>query len=109
MADGGGHRRIRKTDDGFGAGPAAPARDPDAPPYKVGDTVYLDDTAFEITALRDSEVQLLDPSLSYPIFRAESRESFERMLWRDDRNRPVTDFLAASMEGVNDDLRDRAG
>ena len=91
---------------GLEQAPPAPARDPDAPPYKVGDTVYLDDTAFEITALRDSEVQLLDPSLSYPIFRAESRESFERMLWRDDRNRPVTDFLAASMEGVNDDLRD---
>ena len=91
---------------GLEQAPPALARDPDAPPYKVGDTVYLDDTAFEITAVWDREVQLRDPSLAYPIFRAENREHFERLLWRDDRNRSVTDFLAANLESVNDDLRD---
>lgn len=37
---------------------ADPDRDPDAPPYQVGDTVYLDGTAFEIKEIRDWEVQL---------------------------------------------------
>lgn len=54
--------------------------------YHLGDTVYLDDTAFEITEIRDAEVQLRDPTLYYPIFRAESKESFERLLRQDERN-----------------------
>ncbi len=85
---------------------AAPDRDPDTPPYQVGDTVYLDGTAFEITEIRDWEVQLLDPALSYPIFRAESRENFERLLRQDSRNGAITEFLAADLERINDDLRD---
>lgn len=55
-------------------------------PYQVGDTVYLDDTAFEITEIGTLNVQLRDPSLRYPIFRAESIESFERLLKLDERN-----------------------
>lgn len=85
---------------------AAPDRDPDAPPYQVGDTVYLDGTAFEIKEIRDWEVQLLDRALSYPIFRAESRENFERLLRQDSRNGTITEFLAADLERINDDLRD---
>ncbi len=54
--------------------------------YQVGDTVYLDDTAFRVEQITDREVQLLDPSLAYPIFRAENRENFERMLSQDERN-----------------------
>lgn len=54
--------------------------------YAVGDTVYLDGTAFQITNLTDREVELLDPTLIYPIFRAENRETFERLLRRDSRN-----------------------
>ena len=70
--------------------PAEPVsrRDPIAPPYKVGDTVYLDDTAFEITEVGDYNVQLRDPTLLYPIFRAESRENFEKLLRKDGRNLP---------------------
>ena len=54
--------------------------------YQVGDTVYLDDTAFRVEQITDREVQLRDPSLAYPIFRAENRENFERMLYQDERN-----------------------
>ena len=54
--------------------------------YRVGDTVYLDDTAFRIEEIRDSEVQLLDPSLFYPIFRTENRDWLEQMLRQDGRN-----------------------
>ena len=38
--------------------------------YAVGDTVYIDDTAFRITEIGTNDVQLLDPTLVYPIFRA---------------------------------------
>ena len=54
--------------------------------YQVGDTVYLDDTAFRVEQITDREVQLRDPTLAYPIFRAENRENFERMLSQDERN-----------------------
>jgi len=52
-------------------------------PYSVGDTVYLEDgKAFIITEVRDTSVQLQDPTLRYPIFRAESMESFMRLMAR---------------------------
>ena len=73
-------------------------------PYAVGDTVYLDNTPFEITEVGALNVQLRDPALRYPIFRAESRENFERLLRRDERNAAMTDFLPARSR--NDDLRD---
>ena len=41
---------------------------------------YLDNTAFEITNIRDYDIQLRDPTLLYPIFRAENKANFERML-----------------------------
>ena len=73
-------------------------------PYAVGDTVYLDNTPFEITEVGALNVQLRDPALRYPVFRAESRENFERLLRRDERNVAMTDFLPA--RNKNDDLRD---
>jgi N12 class adenine-specific DNA methylase len=75
-------------------------------PYQVGDTVYLDDKPFEITGIGNVDVQLRDPALSYPIFRAESRENFERLLRRDSRNGPMTDFLATDLKHVDADLRE---
>lgn len=80
-------------------------RDPLAPAYKVGDTVYLDDDPFEITEVRDYEVQLRDPTLLYPIFRSESKESFEELLHRDERNSAITDFLAADLDLTDDDFQ----
>jgi hypothetical protein len=60
-------------------------------PNKVGDTVYLDDAPFEITNIGSFHIQLRDPSLTYPIFRSESRESFECLLRRDSRNGSITE------------------
>ena len=77
-----------------------------APSYKVGDTVYLDNKPFEITGIGSSDVQLRDPALAYPIFRAESRENFERLLRQDSRNGPITELLAADLEHTDADLRE---
>ena len=55
-------------------------------PYKVGDTVYLDNTPFVITEVGHFNVQLRDPSLDYPIFRSESIESLARLQAMDERN-----------------------
>lgn len=73
-------------------------------PYAVGDTVYLENIPFEITEVGALNVQLRDPALRYPVFRAESREKFERLLRRDERNAAMTDYLPA--RNRNDDLRD---
>ena len=54
--------------------------------YDVGDVVYIDDTAFRITEIRESSVELLDPTLLYPVFRAENRETFHHLLEQDERN-----------------------
>ena len=54
--------------------------------YKIGDTVTIEGTEFVIEEISDREVQLRDPKLFYPIFRAESRENFERLLARETEN-----------------------
>lgn len=56
------------------------------PQYKVGDTVYLENTAFVIDKIDQWDVSLLDPTLIYPIFRSENKENFERLLRQDERN-----------------------
>lgn len=58
-------------------------------PYKVGDTVYLDDTTFQIRNIGLFDIQLQDPTLAYPIFRAESKERFMNLLRQDERNRYI--------------------
>ena len=80
--------------------------DPAVPPYNVGDTVYLDDRAHQITELRDDTVELLPTGMSYPIYRAESRERFEQLLREDNRNDFYTEFLPANLDTVDQDLRD---
>lgn len=52
-------------------------------PYSKGDTVYLENgTPFLIEEITDNQVTLRDPSLFYPVLRAESRDSFLRLLER---------------------------
>ena len=58
------------------------------PEYKTGDTVTIEGTEFIIEKISDREVQLRDPKLLYPIFRAESRENFERLLAEETGNIP---------------------
>mgnify|MGYP000030032276 FL=1 len=82
------------------------AYDPATPPYHVGDTVYLDNQEYQITELREDTVQLLPTGMSYPIFRAESRERFEQLLQNDLRNGPVTEFLYVDPEKADQDLRE---
>ncbi|MEY8519288.1 DEAD/DEAH box helicase family protein, partial [Lachnospiraceae bacterium 29-84] len=60
--------------------------EPEKPDYKVGDTVTIEGTEFIIENISDREVQLRDPALFYPIFRAESRENFERLLAEETEN-----------------------
>ncbi len=54
--------------------------------YQAGDTVTIEGTEFIIENISDREVQLRDPKLLYPIFRAESRENFERLLEQETEN-----------------------
>ena len=52
-------------------------------PYSVGDTVYLEDgKPFIIERIGLFDISLRDPSLLYPISRAESRESFAQLMER---------------------------
>ena len=54
-----------------------------APAYQVGDTVYLEDgKPFIIERISPLGIELRDPSLTYPILRAESQESFARLMER---------------------------
>ena len=96
--------------------PEAPAAEPDEVVedpaqeepswnYQVGDTVYLDDTAFRVEQITDREVQLRDPTLAYPIFRAENRENFERMLSQDERNHAVRVDAQAEEKPVTEPIQ----
>lgn len=85
---------------------APPARDPLAPAYQTGDTVYLDDQPFVIEDIGIFDVQLRDPALPIPVFRSESKERFEWLLQKDLRNGPITDFLSADLSRVDADFRE---
>ena len=86
--------------------PDEKADDPSTPIYHVGDTVYLENQEYRITELREDTVQLLPTGMSYPIYRAESRERFEQMLREDARNEATTEFLPLNPETADQDLRD---
>ena len=80
--------------------------DPAALVYHVGDTVYLDNQEYRITELREDTVQLLPTGMSYPIYRAESRERFEQLLRADTRNEALTEFLPINPDTADQDMRD---
>ena len=63
--------------------PTPQTQQQDSFPYSVGDTVYLEDgKAFIIENIGKFDIQMRDPTLLYPIFRAESRENFARLMER---------------------------
>ena len=75
------------------------------PQYVVGDTVLLEDgKSFLITEINanNGEVQLQDQSLRYPVFRAESKARFERLLKTHSGNEkffvPVTPEVVTEVE-----------
>ena len=80
--------------------------DPAAPVYAVGDTVYIEDDAYQITELREDTVQLLPTGMVYPIYRAERKEQFEQLLRADRRNAYYTEFLPIDPDKADQDLRD---
>ena len=84
---------------------ASPEEAPDgtgvAPfPYAVGDTVRLEDgKPFLIEEVGTFTIRLRDPSLAYPLIRAESRESFARLMER----YPQTTLSSAQNFRITDD------
>ena len=84
---------------------ASPEEAPDgtgeAPfPYAVGDTVRLEDgKPFVIEEAGTFTIRLRDPSLAYPLIRAESRESFARLMER----YPQTALSSAQNFRITDD------
>ena len=84
----------------------SPARDPLAPAYQVGDTVYVDDRRYVIASIGQTHVQIEDTAQQYPSPRPERIADFEQLLMRDRRNNEITAFLAAHLPDTNDDLRD---
>ena len=105
-----GNSRVTVSDEEYAAARGTvrerTSYDPTVPPYHVGDIVYLDDRAHQITELRDDTVQLLPTGMSYPIYRAERQEQFEQLLRADNRNDFYTEFLPANPDAVDQDLRD---
>lgn len=81
-------------------------RDPLASAYGAGDFVYLEDKEYKITSLERGQVELLDPTLAYPVYRTETRADFERLLRQDQRNGAITEFLPADLERFDQDLRE---
>ena len=62
---------------------SAPVPQKDKFPYSVGDTVYLENgKPYIIESIGVFDITLSDPMLFYPISRAESRESFARLMER---------------------------
>lgn len=86
--------------------PQRTSYDPAAPVYAVGDTVYIEDDAYQITELREDTVQLLPTGMVYPIYRAERKEQFEQLLRADRRNAYYTEFLSIDPDKADQDLRD---
>ena len=86
--------------------PQRTSYDPAAPVYAVGDTVYIEDDAYQITELREDTVQLLPTGMVYPIYRAERKEQFEQLLRADRRNAYYTEFLPINPDKADQDLRD---
>ena len=81
-------------------------RDPLASAYKPGDTVYLDDTEYEIEGIGIFDVDLSYRSSDLPALRTESKANFERLIQQDERNRFITDFFPANLEQFSPDLRE---
>ena len=77
------HRRHAPEEAVAEAPETAPAPQREPFPYSVGDTVYLENgKPYIIESVGVFDITLSDPTLFYPISRAESRESFARLMER---------------------------
>ena len=68
--------------------PANPAPPPFAYDLHPGDTMYMDGRRFIVDEVRFFDVAFRDPTMTYPIYRAESKTILEPLLDRDERNWP---------------------
>ena len=68
--------------------PRTAAEPPFAYEFQPGDTLYMDGRPFIVDEVRFYDVAFRDPTMTYPIFRAESKTVLETLLDRDERNRP---------------------
>ena len=85
---------------------AASERAPeDARPYKVGDTVFLDNREYRISNIRGSSVELLRPGQDTGFPRTETIGRFELLVWQDQRNKHITEYLPADLNDADDDLQ----
>ena len=77
------HRRHEPEEAVAEAPETAPAPQREPFPYSAGDTVYLENgKPYIIESVGVFDITLSDPTLFYPISRAESRESFARLMER---------------------------
>ena len=77
------HRRHAPEEAVAEAPETAPAPQREPFPYSAGDTVYLENgKPYIIESVGVFDITLSDPTLFYPISRAESRESFARLMER---------------------------
>ena len=75
------HRRHAPEEAVEEAPETAPVPQREPFPYSVGDTVYLENgKPYIIESIGLFDISLRDPSLRYPVSRAESRESFARLM-----------------------------
>ena len=81
-------------------------RDPMAPAYKAGDTVYLEGKPFTIRRCFDAQVELWDQSVSPATSFMMGRREFNRQLLQDLRNSSMTRYLTDYLPDVNADLRE---
>ena len=81
-------------------------RNPLAPAFKMGDTVYLDGLPYIISRIREANIELQERDRMPPVYRTESRSEFTRLLYQDQRNIAITDFLPAHLPDVDHDLRE---
>ena len=68
--------------------PQSPVQPPFAYDLHPGDTIYMDNRPFTVDGVRFYDVTFRDPTMTYPIYRAESKTILEMLLDRDPRNLP---------------------
>ncbi|MDE7244107.1 MAG: hypothetical protein K2O18_09045, partial [Oscillospiraceae bacterium] len=71
-----------------------------APAYKIGDTVYLENSPYIISNITLHGIQPRDPNTERPVFKHEDRDRFENDLGQDSRNSEIVRFLSIDWERI---------
>ena len=81
--------------------PQSPVQPPFAYDLHPGDTIYMDNRPFTVDGVRFYDVTFRDPTMTYPIYRAESKTILEMLLDRDPRNLPYRTEPLPEQPGVD--------